>query len=566
MKALQLLQPKCVAMDAPTYPRPDRLIRDFSRDDDIPPRDDSIPKPRQSQRNSLQSPDTQRHLREQDSWLDEESAQGPAVPRRARASIEQARQGGFDFDVHEPILDGVPEIPAMAVPRSRTPPATQQYQGLNFNEDSNHHPNGLRSHSPPAVQRYQTTSDQDSRMPPTASRQQDLNYDGDSTIKKHLGPKDTDSVAESEATTASSTRLANFFGQEVFQIILHNPTTSHQLKKFCQSRFCGENMEFLERIDRYNALIDELGTTMLDIHKNFISINAPSQLNLSNNVLTKVNKDLKSTLSSSLPKLESLFTSAQHHTEELVFTDVYPRFVRHQLVLSATKALAADRGKYAGLGDCFVLTNPAKADNPIVYASDGFVSVTGYTRRDIIPRNCRFLQGRHTSRESVTRLKTSIDNREESVELLLNYKKNKEPFWNLLYTAPLYDENGNVAFFIGGQINCSTTIHSASDILRVLSYSEDVDEKQDAPDPPPAPARRSTFGKSFFRSLRGDSINEINGNKEVGMENALLNRIDKLTIKKQMESFQSAYSKVRKPSLARFHANPRSTLWLNTTP
>jgi PAS domain-containing protein len=385
--------------------------------------------------------------------------------------------------------------------------------------------------------------DEEPRIPATAPRQQNLNYDGERTIKKHLGPRDNDSIAESEATTASSTRLANFFGQEVFQIVLHNPTTSHQLTKFCQSRFCGENMDFLEKIDRYNTLIDELGTTMLDIHKNFISVNAPSQLNLSDSVLLKMNKDLKVTLGSALPKMENLFTSAQHNTEDLVFSDIYPRFVRHQLVVSATKALATDRSKYAGLGDCFVLTNPAKADNPIVFASDGFVNVTGYTRRDIIPRNCRFLQGRYTDREAVTRLKMSIDNREESVELLLNYKKNKEPFWNLLYTAPLYDENGNVAFFIGGQINCSTTIHSASDILRLLSYSEDVDDQQEKP--APAPVKKSTFGKSFFRSLRGDSIAEINGNKEVGMENALLNKIEKLTVKKQMETFHSAYSKVR---------------------
>lgn len=384
---------------------------------------------------------------------------------------------------------------------------------------------------------------QEPRIPANAPRQQNLNYDGERTIKKHLDPRDNDSIAESEATTASSTRLANFFGQEVFQIVLHNPTTSHQLSKFCQSRFCGENVEFLERVDRYNTLIDELGTTMLDIHKNFISVNAPSQLNLSDNVLVKLNKDLKITLGSALPKMENLFTTAQHSTEDLVFSDIYPRFVRHQLVISATKALATDRSKYAGLGDCFVLTNPAKADNPIVFASDGFVNVTGYSRRDIIPRNCRFLQGRYTDREAVTRLKACIDNREESVELLLNYKKNKEPFWNLLYTAPLYDENGNVAFFIGGQINCSTTIHSASDILRLLSYSEDVDDQEDKP--APAPVKKTTFGKGFFRALRGDSIAEIDGSREVGMENALLNKIGKLTVKKQMESFHSAYSKVR---------------------
>ncbi len=77
----------------------------------------------------------------------------------------------------------------------------------------------------------------------------------------------------------------------------------------------------------------------------------------------------------------------------------------------------------------------SKADNPIIAASDGFVKVTGYSRSDIIPRNCRFLQGRHTDKSSVQRLKAAIEGREESVELLLNYKKNGDPFWNLLYVS-----------------------------------------------------------------------------------------------------------------------------------
>ncbi len=45
-----------------------------------------------------------------------------------------------------------------------------------------------------------------------------------------------------------SNALADFFSAEVFQIVLHNPTTAHQLLKFSQSRFCGENMEFLEMV------------------------------------------------------------------------------------------------------------------------------------------------------------------------------------------------------------------------------------------------------------------------------------------------------------------------------
>ena len=76
-----------------------------------------------------------------------------------------------------------------------------------------------------------------------------------------------------------------------------------------------------------------------------------------------------------------------------------------------------------------------KADNPILYASDGFVKVTGYARADVIPRNCRFLQGKYTDRAAVRRLKIAIDHGQESVELLLNYKKSGDPFWNLLYVG-----------------------------------------------------------------------------------------------------------------------------------
>lgn len=135
-------------------------------------------------------------------------------------------------------------------------------------------------------------------------------------------------------------------------------------------------------------------------------------------------------------------------------------------------ALSNEVNKFAGLGDCFCLTDPSVADNPIMFASDGFVSVTGYSRKDIVQRNCRFLQGTKTDRSSVQRLKTSIDNNQDSVELVLNYRKDGTPFWNLLYVAPLLDETGEVKLFLGGQIDCSSTIDNDDEALKVLGCTE----------------------------------------------------------------------------------------------
>ena len=104
-------------------------------------------------------------------------------------------------------------------------------------------------------------------------------------------------------TSASGSRLPDFFAPEVFQVVLHNPTTSHQLTKFSQSRLCGENMEFLDKVDKYNTLLNEVAKYMFEIHRDYISVNADNQINISDSLLVKVNKELKAALASTLPKL-----------------------------------------------------------------------------------------------------------------------------------------------------------------------------------------------------------------------------------------------------------------------
>ncbi|KAI9832200.1 MAG: hypothetical protein M1826_002204 [Phylliscum demangeonii] len=359
---------------------------------------------------------------------------------------------------------------------------------------------------------------------------------------------------------------AEFFSSEVFHLVLcaaplrsfdpddddgranvarrHNPTTAYRLQQFCQTTHSSENMEFLEKVDRYNALVDELIRTMSEIHQLFTSVDAPRQINISDPMMRKIDVNIRKSTMTILPSMEMIFAGAEQHVKEMLCTDIYPRFVKYQMTTSAARALANDRHRYQGLGDCFCLTAPSMADNPIVHASDGFVKVTGYSRADVIPRNCRFLQGKYTDRAAVRRLRLAIDNKQESVELLLNYKKNGDPFWNLLYVAPLFDADGHVAFYIGGQINCSTTVHSYTDILRILSTSDDPNEDQETmPSLAKAPrslrSRRHRF-KSFWNLAAREKQMEV---REAGMEAGLVKHIEKMSLGSQMKIFYTAYSK-----------------------
>lgn len=176
-----------------------------------------------------------------------------------------------------------------------------------------------------------------------------------------------------------------------------------------------------------------------------------------------------------------------------------------------------------------------------------------------MPRNCRFLQGDLTDVSAPRRLRTAIDSCEEIVELLLNYRKNGDPFWNLLYVSPLLNEKGEVPFFLGGQINCSTTIHSRNDVLRILSLNDDELDRQESVsrNRPPSINSRDTpqnsgrLKSSFYKSWRKYNpsskpapAKRVLVQDQAGMEPVLVERLGKMNFKTQVEAFYTAYSKV----------------------
>ena len=102
--------------------------------------------------------------------------------------------------------------------------------------------------------------------------------------------------------------------------------------------------------------------------------------------------------------------------------------------------------------ECFVITAPHIEDNPIVYASPGFYRTTEYEPREVIGRNCRFLQGSETSSKTVAKLKAAIADERIFEEKILNYTKSGTPVWFHLHIEPIVDpESAELLFFIGRQ-------------------------------------------------------------------------------------------------------------------
>lgn len=87
-------------------------------------------------------------------------------------------------------------------------------------------------------------------------------------------------------------------------------------------------------------------------------------------------------------------------------------------------------------------------DQPIVYASDPFYELTGYTAAEVIGSNCRFLQApggnvrpkstrRHVDKEAIRKMRKALDTCSELQIEVVNFKKDGIKFVNFLTMIPV---------------------------------------------------------------------------------------------------------------------------------
>ncbi|WP_185903242.1 PAS domain-containing protein [Halonotius terrestris] len=94
-------------------------------------------------------------------------------------------------------------------------------------------------------------------------------------------------------------------------------------------------------------------------------------------------------------------------------------------------------------------------DEPLLYVSDEFVEMTGYSREAALGQNCRFLQGEGTREEPVAKMRAAIDAAEPVTVVLRNYRADGSMFWNRVTIRPITGKAGEVTHFLGYQEDVS---------------------------------------------------------------------------------------------------------------
>jgi len=123
----------------------------------------------------------------------------------------------------------------------------------------------------------------------------------------------------------------------------------------------------------------------------------------------------------------------------------------------------------------FVVTDPSLPDNPIVYATQGFLNLTGYTLDQVLGRNCRFLQGPETDPKAVEKIRRSIEEGSDMSVCLLNYRVDGTTFWNQFFIAALRDASGNITNYVG--VQCKVSDQYAANVCKKQDEDEGLEEE-----------------------------------------------------------------------------------------
>lgn len=146
-------------------------------------------------------------------------------------------------------------------------------------------------------------------------------------------------------------------------------------------------------------------------------------------------------------QINSVLKANENQTSMIIFSDITEqKNALEKAILFESAVESIDVG--------ITLADPNLPDTPLIYANPSFLDKTGYSKEEVIGRNCRFLQGDSRDQSARETIRNAIHEHKSTQTELLNFTKNKEPFYNLLTLSPIY-LNNQLRYFVGVQHDIS---------------------------------------------------------------------------------------------------------------
>jgi PAS domain S-box-containing protein len=102
-----------------------------------------------------------------------------------------------------------------------------------------------------------------------------------------------------------------------------------------------------------------------------------------------------------------------------------------------------------------LFTDATAPDNPIIFANDSFLSLTGYDREEVLGKSLTLLMANGSDAEALKRIKAEFEGSSSSGAEVLYRRKDGSEFWAALFVSPVRDAGGDVVQYFASLIDLS---------------------------------------------------------------------------------------------------------------
>jgi PAS domain S-box-containing protein len=115
-----------------------------------------------------------------------------------------------------------------------------------------------------------------------------------------------------------------------------------------------------------------------------------------------------------------------------------------------------------------LVTDATLPGNPVVFANQSFVDLSGYSMDELLGQDPHFMNGEGTDPEAIRRYEAAIlERRDETLEIL-QYRKDGKPFRAMLFASPVDDGQGTITNHFLSYLDI-TRRYDAEEDLRALT-------------------------------------------------------------------------------------------------
>ena len=91
-----------------------------------------------------------------------------------------------------------------------------------------------------------------------------------------------------------------------------------------------------------------------------------------------------------------------------------------------------------------VFADACETDNPIIFANDAFLKLTGYTREEVLGQSFNFFMAHVDDEEALALIREAFEGLSE-VDFEIHYRrKDGSKFWATLFVSPVRDDDGDI--------------------------------------------------------------------------------------------------------------------------